>query len=92
VTPAPKIEDSIAVAEPVIAAPAAVVAPAPAVAPRKRGTSGLTPRQSSSEDSELDTVTKKPQEPSDQDLKKMPFKELQRIARQSFNTKHPSLR
>ena len=92
VTPAPKIEDSIAVAEPVVAAPAAVVAPAPAVAPRKRGTSGLTPRQSSSEDSELDTVTKKPQEPSDQDLKKMPFKELQRIARQSFNTKHPSLR
>ena len=92
VTPAPKIEDSIPVAEPVVAAPAAVVAPAPAVAPRKRGTSGLTPRQSSSEDSELDTVTKKPQEPSDQDLKKMPFKELQRIARQSFNTKHPSLR
>ena len=92
VTPAPKIEDSIAVAEIAAAVPTVAPVSAPAVAPRKRGTSGLTPRQSSSEDSELDTVTKKPQEPSDQDLKKMPFKELQRIARQSFNTKHPSLR
>ena len=90
VTPAPKIEDSIAVAEIAAAVPTVAPVSAPAVAPRKRGTSGLTPRQSSSEDSELDTVQKKPQEPSVTNFKKLPFEEHQRIARASFNRNRSS--
>jgi hypothetical protein len=90
VTPAPKVEDSISVAEIAAAVPTVAPVSAPAVAPRKRGTSGLTPRQSSSEDSELDTVQKKPQEPSVTNFKKLPFEEHQRIARASFNRNRSS--